>query len=477
MQFLPEFVLIAVALVFFLLSLGRLSANTLRRTALIAAFLGAAAAVASLGQSGVFFFNAYSIDPFSQGFKLILCIGLFFVIAMSPGLLGVKERLNAEYYFFLFLSVFGLVLLSSAAEFLTMILCLEISSFCVYVIIPFRRKGRGYRAQMEAALKYMMFGALAMGLTLYGMGYVYGLTHTTYLHQLARIVPGMINTHPMLVMGFTLILCGIFFKLALFPLHFWAPDVYQGAANETASFVATIPKVGATIMLLRIIILLGHVPSVLLVIISILAVLSMTVGNLSALVQNDIKRLLAYSSIAHAGYLMVGIAAGNHEGMMAVGYYITAYMFVNMACFYVIYHLAPLSNNISFNDIKGLHKRSPILAATLTAGAIGLAGIPPSAGFMGKFLVFVSAIKEGMYPLVILAVINAGVSAFFYLKLIRAAYTGDTQKEISLMLSPFSKCLGGALIIIIFALGIFPGPVMNFFDLAIRNAVPLASLP
>lgn len=473
MHFLPEFVLVAMTLLFFFLSLGKLSSNTLRRIALFGVFFATAAALAALDITGVYFFNAYSVDPFSQVFKFVLCLGFAFVIAMSPGLLGVKERLNAEYYFFLFLSVTGLVLLASAAEFLTLILALEISSFSVYVIIPFRRKGKGYRAQMEATLKYMMFGALATGLTLYGISYVYGLTNTTYLHELAWIIPEMITKEPLLVVGFTLIFCGIFFKLALFPMHFWAPDVYQGAANETSTFVATIPKVGAILMLLRLASLLNHVPSVLTIIISILAVSSMTLGNLSALVQNDVKRLIGYSSVAHAGYLMVGIAAGNHQGMVAAAYYITAYLFLNIACFYVIYHLAPLGNNISFTEIRGLHKRSPVLAATLAAGAVGLAGIPPTAGFMGKFLVFMSALDAGMYPLVIFAVINAGVSAFFYLKLIRAAYTGEVETDPRIKMSFFSKCLGSALIVIILLLGIFPKTAIDLFDLAIQNAVPL----
>jgi len=473
MHFLPEFVLIAMALLFFFLSLGQYPSNTLRRIALAGAFLATAAALAAFDETGVYFFNAYSIEPFSQVFKLLLCLGFAFVIAMSPGLLGVKERLNAEYYFFLFLSILGLVLLASAAEFLTLILSLEISSFSIYVIIPFRRKGKGYRGQMEATLKYIMFGALATGLTLYGVSYVYGLTHTTYLHELVQIVPGMIVHEPLLVVGFTLIFCGIFFKLALFPMHFWAPDVYQGAANETSTFVATMPKVGATILLLRLVTLLDHVPSVLTIIISILAVSSMTLGNLSALVQKDVKRLLAYSSIAHAGYLMVGIAAGSHQGMVAAAYYITAYLFLNIACFYVIYHLAPLGNNIGFEEISGLHKRSPVLAATLAVGAVGLAGLPPTAGFMGKLLVFMAAIDKGMYPLVIFAVINAGISAYFYLKLIRAAYTGEVKTDTPIGMTFFSNCLGIVLIVIVLALGMFPKPAIDLFGYAIENAIPL----
>ncbi|MEH0020408.1 MAG: NADH-quinone oxidoreductase subunit N [Desulfobacter sp.] len=475
LSLLPEFVLIAAVLTFFALSLGKVSTAILYRLALGAAVLVTLAAIAACNQTGVFFFNAYSVDPFSQRFKILLCAGLVLVIAMSPGLFGVRKELSAEYYFFLFLSMFGLVMVSSAAEFLTLILCLEISSFSVYVIIPFRRKGRGYRAQMEAAIKYMMFGALATGLTLYGVSYVYGLTNTTYLNELARMVPGQINTEPLLVMGFTLIFCGVFFKLALFPLHFWAPDVYQGGANETTTFVATLPKVGSVVMLLRLAALLGDVPSILTLIISILAVLSMTLGNLSALVQGDIKRLLAYSSIAHAGYLMIGIASGGQSGLVGVSYYITAYLILNIACFYVIYHLAPLGTNIGFDDIRGLHKRSPVLAATLAAGAVGLAGIPPTTGFMGKFLVFMDAVDKGMVPLVIFAVINAGVSAYFYLKLIRAAYTGDAESGKPVHIGFFTKCLGGVLILLIFVTGIFPQPIMDFFSRAIRNAVPFFS--
>ncbi len=473
MHFLPEIVLLVMAVLFFFLSLGKLPSSRLRYIALTGVFLATAATVASVNETGVYFFNAYSIDSFSQVFKFILCVGSAFVIAMSPGLHGVKERLNGEYYFFLFLSVWGLVLLASAAEFLTLVLAFEISSFSVYVIIPFRRKGKGYRAQMEATLKYMMFGALATGTTLYGISYVYGITHTTYLYELAQVVPGMIGHEPLLVVGFTLIICGIMFKLAMFPLHFWAPDVYQGAANETSTFVATIPKVGATLFLLRLIILLNHVPSILTTIITILAVLSMTLGNLSALVQNDVKRLMAYSSIAHAGYLMVGIASGNHQGLVAVAYYITAYLFLNIACFYVVYHLAPMGNNVGFAEIKGLYKRSPVLAATLAVGAIGLAGIPPTAGFMGKLLVFLAAIDKGMYPLVIFAVINAGVSAYFYLKLIRAAYTRDVESEINIDMNLFTKGIGCALIVIILLLGIFPRPAIEWFNLAIENAIPL----
>lgn len=475
MHFLPESVLIVMALAFFFLSLGKISTTTLRAMALSGAAMAAAASAAALGESGVFFFNAYSIEPFSQVFKLILCTGLALVIAMSPGLLGVKERLNAEYYFFLFLSTLGLVFLSSAAEFLTMVLALEISSFSVYVIIPFRRKGRGYRAQMEAALKYMLFGALATGLSLYGISYVYGLTRTTYFGELSRIIPVMINNEPLLVVGLALVLCGVFFKLALFPMHFWAPDVYQGGSNETSTFVATVPKVGAAMLLIRLAMLMGHVPSVLITILAILAVLSMTLGNLSALVQEDVKRLMAYSSIAHAGYLMVGIAAGNHQGMVAASYYITAYLFLNIACFYVIYHMAPLGNNIQFSDIRGLSRRSPVLAATLAVGAVGLAGLPPTAGFMGKLLVFMAAIDRGMYPLVIFAVINAGVSAYFYLKLIRAAYTGSHDSAPVIALSPFSTLLGIVLMALVLVLGMFPKQVLTLFDIAIHNAIPVFS--
>jgi len=194
------------------------------------------------------------------------------------------------------------------------------------------------------------------------------------------------------------------------------------------------------------------------------AVLSMTVGNLAALVQNDLKRLLAYSSIAHAGYVMVGILSVGELGSSAAIYYIMGYVLMNLACFYVIYHLAPAGENVTFADLRGLHRRSPLLAFTLGAGAFGMAGIPPTVGFTGKFIVFTAAIQKGFYALVILGVINAAISAFYYLKMVRAAYSQEDELQKSkVALGMTARLLGVALILAIVLIGIFP---QGFIDLA-----------
>jgi len=232
-------------------------------------------------------------------------------------------------------------------------LSLEIHSFALFIIIPFRKHG-AYRKQMEAGIKYALFGAAASGISLYGLSYIFGMTHTTYLADLVNIIPDVILEKPLMLIGLVMLLSGFFYKLALFPMHFWAPDVYEGAANETAGFVATLPKIGAVALLIRLISLAGVDASQFTWVLMTFAVLSMTFGNLSALVQNDIKRLLAYSSIAHAGYIMVGLLCATDFGYLSGIYYIAGYLLMNLACFFVIYNLAPQGENITFDDLGGL---------------------------------------------------------------------------------------------------------------------------
>jgi NADH-quinone oxidoreductase subunit N len=464
--FLPELALILMALIFFFGSLANLRKSYLQGMGLGLSALAVAASVYAYGQDGFLFFDAYRIDALSQIFKIILTFGLFIVIYLGDGLTGINESLRCEYYFFLTLSVFGLVCMSSAVELITMILCLEISSFALFIIIPFRKRG-AWREQMEAGIKYALFGAAASGITLYGMSYVFGMTHTTYLTELMKVVPGMILQKPLMVIGLVMLLCGFFYKLALFPMHFWAPDVYEGAANETSGYVATLPKVGAVVLLIRLISLAGVDAGQFTWVLAILAVLSMTFGNLSALVQNDIKRLLAYSSIAHAGYVMIGLLCSSELGFLSGIYYIVGYLLMNLACFYVIYNLAPGGENVTFEDLKGLYKRSPVLALTLAVGAFGMAGIPPTIGFTGKLFIFTAAIQKDMIALVILAVINTGVAAFYYLKMVRAAYSGVELAMPRIRLRFSAYLLGIFFIVIILVLGTFPQGFINFAQEAV----------
>jgi proton-translocating NADH-quinone oxidoreductase chain N len=468
--FLPELALLLTAVVFFFASLGKLKETYLQGLGLLFSGIAVLVSLYAYGMHGSLFFNAYRVDAFSQIFKVIIAFGLFIVIYLGDGLYGIDTDLRPEYYLFLTLSAFGLMVMSSAVELITIILCLEIHSFALFIIIPFRKQG-AYRQQMEAGIKYALFGAAASGISLYGISYIFGMTHTTYLVDLVKIIPGVVLKKPLMLIGLVMLLSGFFYKLALFPMHFWAPDVYEGAANETSGFVATLPKVGAVALLIRLITLAGVDATQFTWVLMIFAVLSMTFGNLAALVQNDIKRLLAYSSIAHAGYVMIGLLCATEFGYLSSVYYIAGYLLMNLACFFVIYNLAPQGENITFEDLSGLYKRSPLLALTLAVGAFGLAGIPPTIGFTGKLFLFTAGIKKGMYALIILAVINTGIAVFYYLKMVRAAYTSVDSQISPLSLKWSTSILGIFFIVIIFLLGTFPQGFMSVARDAIAAAL------
>lgn len=466
--FLPELVLIVMALVFFCLSFTRPSAGALQLIAVIFTGMLLSACWLTYQNSGELFYGAYRVDGFSQTFKGLIAFGLLLIVWMGSGLRGISRTVRPEYFMFLALSCLGLLLMCSAIELLTIILSIELSSYALYILIPMRQHP-GRRAPLEAGIKYILFGAVATGITLYGMSYLFGLTHSTYLAEIMKVLPDLLTHQPIAVIGLVMLLCGLFYKLALFPMHFWMPDIYVGAAHETTCFVATLPKIGATALLIRLISLAGGDSTQLIWVLSIMAVLSMTLGNLSALGQDDVKRLLAYSSIAHAGYIIVGILSMNELGLVSATYYVYGYMLMNVACFYVIYHLAPSGQNIYFTDLKGLYKRSPLMAAILACGSIGLAGIPPMIGFTGKFLIFIAVLQEKYYWLMGFAVVNVCISAFYYLRLVRAAYSSIEQETQEIRLDVYTFLLGLLIIIAIIAGGIFPQNFIYLTKIAISS--------
>ena len=467
MLILPELVLILTVLVLFAASLKKIKGGSLTSIALAGSFLTLVATILGGTASGSLFVGAYQVDGLSQLIKFLLGGGLFLIFFMCRSLSGIEDEMHNEFYLFLSLSTLGLMMMSSAVELLTILVCLEISSYALYVVISFRR-GEGRRTEVEAGIKYVLFGAAATGISLFGISYIFGLTHSTYLVDIKTQLPVLLQHQPMAIIGMVLLLCSFFYKLAMFPMHAWTPDIYQGASNETTTFIATLPKIGAAALLIRLVGMSGAGVTQFTWVLVVLAVLSMTYGNLAALVQNDIKRLLAYSSIAHAGYMMIGLLSGNKLGMAAVIYYIAGYVLMNLACFLVIYYIAPRGENITFDDLKGLHRRSPILAFTLAAGAFGMAGIPPTVGFTGKFVIFTAALEKGFYGLVVIAMVNAAVSAFYYLKLARAVYCQGEEGEVERLQLGFGvKVFGFFLIAAIILVGIMPQGLMHMADQAV----------
>ena len=466
--FLPELFLLLSCLVIFILTLGKSSSSTVRSITAALSVIAFLICAASLKLEGDLFFKTYRIDLFSQFFKLAITGGLAVLLLFSKELKGINESIRAEYYLFLLLSVLGLVMLVSSVELLSIFVALELSSFALYLLVPMRDDQGGLREQMEAGIKYILYGVVATGVMLFGMSYLFGLTGTTYLNDLIPAMAQVIDS-PAAIVGLAMVMGGFFFKLGLFPFHFWLPDVYQGASNETTAFIASVPKLGAVALLIRVASLAAPTAESLVTLLMILAVCSMFYGNLIALVQKDIKRMLAFSGIAHAGYVMLGIITLKDTGFATAIYYITGYMLMNLACFLVICNVSKNGENLEISDLTGLHKRAPLLAVTLAVGMFALAGIPPFVGFMGKFMLLTGALKAGYLPLVILAAINTAISIYYYLSVVRVSYCTDPENRPAVQVSPLTQAVSIALVLIIIVMGVLPAAVVDMATVAVQG--------
>ncbi|WP_031387557.1 NADH-quinone oxidoreductase subunit N [Desulfonatronum thiodismutans] len=462
--FIPELYLLALIGGLFVLTVGPQSWWRFLRYLPLAASVGIGVAALSFQFSGLMFYEAYQVDALSQFFKLAIFLGLAVTCLNAMNQPTLSDEKRPDYFLFLCLSALGLMLLSSAVELVTIFLALELASYSLYALIPLRSKEP---AAAEAGIKYILFGAVVTALAMYGLSYILGVHHTTYLSELVTKTWSWSET-PAALIGIALFLGALFYKLALFPLHFWCPDVYEGASNETAAFVATLPKLGAVVVLVRLSSLLDPSMEVTMLL-AVLAAVSMTFGNLCALVQTDLKRLLGYSSVSHAGYVMLGIVAGTPAGLSAAAFYAVVYLLMNLACFWVICRLSTDGRNLKLDDLNGLYQRSPGLALVLAVSAFALVGLPPTAGFMGKLFLLNSAWMEGYHWLVIIAVLNSAIAIYYYLNLVRHAYTRDAPVNASgdVQAVPNPGLLwGGLLAAAVLWLGVAPGTIFSFAQIA-----------
>ena len=468
MQFLPELTLLGAGLIIFMVSLGKSNAATTRN---IAIGLGAAVFCASLLSycaEGKLFYGAYQVDLFSQVFKTLIAGAMLGVLILGHNLKGIAEKVHPEYYLFLFMSVLGLMMLVSSVELISIFVALELSSFAVYVMVPMRDDEGKFRFQMEAGIKYLLFGVTATGFMLFGMSYMYGLSGST---ELATVIAkySTMWSHPAYVISMMMVLAGFFYKLAIFPFHFWVPDVYEGAANETTAFIATVPKLAATAVLIRLVSQISGDGQVMINILLLCAVASMFYGNLSALVQKDVKRMLGFSGIAHAGFVLLGILTFQITGYANAMYYIIGYVIMNLACFLVLCNVSENGENVMIEDLSGLHTRSPLLAFTLAVGLFALAGIPPFVGFMGKFMLLTGALKEGYTLVVILAAINTAIAIYYYLSVIRITYCSDSEEHAHVTPSTLTSATSVLLLAVIVFMGVSPQRFVDFASTAVQT--------
>jgi NADH-quinone oxidoreductase subunit N len=459
LPFLPELVLLLGALVLFVITLGDNKAKQARTAAFWTSIATIIAALFCVGQEATLFSGAYRIDLFSQVIKLVFAAGFTLILLLSGDLADIREEVKPEYYLFLTISVCGLVMLVSSIDLITLVVSLEVSAFPIYLMVPMRRERDGQRSQMESAIKYIMFGIAANGIMFFGMSYLFGLTGTTSLPAILPKLQSVIST-PLAIVALAMTFCGLYYKLAIFPFHFWTPDVYQGASNETAGLVASLPKIGGVAVLVRFVSLSTQDNKTVALLLTLLAVGSMFYGNLIALQQKDFKRLLGFSGIAHAGYALVGFVALSQEGYSAAIYYIVGYLLMVLACFVVICKVSRDGTNVGIEELAGLHRRAPLLAVTLAVGVFALAGIPPFVGFMGKLSLLTAALSKGHLALVIITMINAAIAVYYYLSVVREAWFRDPGDLPVIRLDWPTRALCIALIAGILVLGIAPAKVI-----------------
>ena len=468
--FAPELVLLAGCLLAFCMTLTEARTQTLRLLVLCVGVAFAATSVLCLFAKGTLFYGAYRVDLFSQLVKCVMSIGFTLMLLFGADTKGISVRMRPEYYFFLLTSLLGLTLLSSSVELITLFIALELSSYSLYLLVPMRTPSDSMRAPMEAAIKYLLFGVTASGIMLFGMSWIFGIAGSTYLDQ---ILPAMrtAGSHAAPLVGLLMLFCGMFFKLAVFPFHFWAPDVYQGASNDTTAFIASMPKIVAVAVLARFCAMAypgeGHVALLL----TGLSIASMCYGNLTALVQTDVKRMLGFSGIAHAGYILKGMATLQGWGIATALYYATGYLFMMLAAFLVLCVVSPDGRNLSIKDLNGLSRRSPMLAFVLGVSMFALAGIPPFVGFMGKFMLLTGAWRAGHTALVIIAAINTAIGIYYYLQVVRAVYTEAAQHDAEPIVPHAGARMAGICLVgLVLALGIAPESMLRLAREAVQAA-------
>jgi NADH-quinone oxidoreductase subunit N len=339
-----------------------------------------------------------------------------------------------------------------------------LSSYSLYLVAALR-KGR---QNAESSVKYLLFGAITSGFFLWGLSLLAGLAGSTSLMDIAVNI-STLATQPAFLVGLFFASLSLLFKLSGFPMHFWAPDVYESAATPAVNFIATASKAAAIALLIRILMATG-VPQAFMSVLAVIAFASMTLGNTVALVQRDVKRLLAYSSIAQAGYILVGLLAGSADGYSSSLFYAFAYIVMNTGAFLVVMVVAKIASNDNpqLNHFDGLAERSPFLALILLLSLLSLAGIPPLVGFTGKWILFLAAMEKGHWFLVLWGVLNSVVSLFYYLTLVKHAYLEKAKKSEPIRL-PFSlKCLGLVLIVLLIGLGVYPNLLITLAQTAIH---------
>ncbi|MBN1375187.1 MAG: NADH-quinone oxidoreductase subunit N [Dehalococcoidia bacterium] len=475
----PEISLLCFALVIILLDLFIKQKKVLPILAVVGALVAVAITLVMFGNpSGDSFYQMITVDQFGLFFKLLILASLILVTLASNQYVSKFSTFQGEYYALLMLSAIGLTLLVSAVNLITIYVALELSSISLYVLVSFLKD----KNSSEAGLKYLILGSVASAVLLYGMALIFGLTGNTCLTCIADYMKGMpvenLAGSPMLLLGLVLVIAGFGFKIASVPFQMWVPDVYEGAPTTITAYLSVASKAAGFAVIARILMTAFGMPDWLhtdwAIIIAVLAALTMTVGNVIAILQTNVKRLLGYSSIAQAGYLMVGLAAmgmaakpdaANGSGLM---FFLLSYTLTNLGAFIAIIAISNKIDSDKIDDYAGMYKRSPLLAFALTLCLVSLTGLPPTAGLIAKIYIFSGAVNHGLLWLVIIAVINSCISAYYYFKVVKAMWMTEPASEEKVTTSwPEWIALAFCCVLVV-VMGVVPGIFITFTQAAAR---------
>jgi len=475
--FIPELTLAIFAIAVILLDLFIKQKDLLVQVSLSGLVIAGGVTVAMWGGSfPAIFNNMLAVDNFALFFKLLFLGIAFLVILASIDYVSKFSRFRGEYYALVLLSTLGMMLMAATTDLISIYIALELTSISLYALVGFLKDTKS----TEASLKYLLLGAIASAILLYGMALIFGFTGKTQLGEIAQVIQAMspqtLLASPALILGIVLLIAGFGFKIAAVPFQMWVPDVYEGAPTPITAYLSVASKAAGFAIIMRVFFSAFGLPEWLSlnwgIIFAVLAVIGMTLGNIAALPQTNIKRMLGYSSIAQAGYLMVGLATMGFSpvadvlGQSGILFFLVSYALTNMGAFIAIIAISNKLNSDLIEDYSGMGRRAPLMALALTLCLISLIGMPPAAGFMAKFYIFSAAVQHNLLWLVIIAVINSVISAYYYLRVVKVMWLGEAISEEkvpssgALRLSLFLSCLG------VLLLGIIPGHVMKLAEFA-----------
>ncbi|MBI4295280.1 MAG: NADH-quinone oxidoreductase subunit N [Chloroflexi bacterium] len=419
-------------------------------------------AIAMWGLNTTSFAGMLFVDSFSIFFKYLFLVVALLIILSSRDYVPKFARFQGEYYALVLLSSAGMMLMAATGELISIYIALELTSISLYILASFLKDTRS----SEAGLKYLLLGAISSAMLLYGMALVYGLTGSTHLGNIAAAITTRgVTGDPALLLGIVFMVAGFGFKIAAVPFQMWVPDVYEGSPTPVVAYLSVASKAAGFAVILRVFYgAFGPPLSISLdwaLLFAVLAAVSMTVGNVVALVQGNIKRMMGYSSIAQAGYLMVGLATLSVLGRSGLVFFLASYAVTNLGAFFAIIAISNKTNSDQIEDFAGIARRSPWLAAVLALCLISLIGLPPTAGFIAKVYLFSAAVQDGLLWLVIIAVINSVISAFYYLRVVKVMYLGTPASEERVPSSGAMRFALGVSGLAVLFIGVLPGYILQ----------------